>query len=778
MNEIFGSVTTTPINPNKFSGGGSTTVDQTYKPESENAQSGKAVAEAIVDKSNLEVITLEKTPEIEKIIIYGEENLINTYYRYIGDIEETDGVYSNFVYETNPNNRIELKFINKPIQLIEGCLTRIAFEEKNDGTFTILDFVIFKDVSDKQDKLTAGEGINIDENNVISVKGGGSEDKPNLFTGSRISKENIGLILGDSWHFGDDEFESLKVGDFYLNIDENNFYRCISVEKSENMVIHEWRFVASGSDVAPAIKRTILGTTIEVNDVSPLEHELDIQLTSDTVNDFSNISIGIPKNEFSYPYSQGKVSSYGITWEPKPDGSIVANGTATATSRFYIKSNVTLKSGKLFVKGMGSYYSENEICIMFNNIGYVYADDIIMNIPEGYNQAVCLSVPSGVILNNLTIHPLLAFYYDDESNYTEKANADGTVKGFKSVSPNMTLVANSDKVIINCTYNVDLKKYIDSSSKATDESTLDFKVDLTKNKTFDSLFNNSGNMETFLFFTDPHYVTDTSINWLSGYENHLDIIKEHFNNSDIGFVLCGGDWLDKLNTQAHAQYMLYKIKQEMRKSFDKYYMVLGNHDTNYQGVNDSGEANKGILDQQTINDLWFEEYGKSYYTFKGANTKFYVFDCGTDSRQNGSVYYEPNDSDNKQVVFFLEELEKNNDKHIALAPHMIYLWGEHPHPLTRRVAEIANIYNNRGTITESNKIYDFSQKTGKVEFIIAGHMHADSTGTLHDIPYIQTINASVNTDYPSFDLVMVDYTERKLKTVRVGTGADRELSLD
>ena len=46
MSEIFGSTTTTPMNPDAFSGGG-VEIDQTYNPESENAQSGKAVAEAV-----------------------------------------------------------------------------------------------------------------------------------------------------------------------------------------------------------------------------------------------------------------------------------------------------------------------------------------------------------------------------------------------------------------------------------------------------------------------------------------------------------------------------------------------------------------------------------------------------------------------------------------------------------------------------------------------------------------------------------------------------------
>ena len=46
MAKIYGNTTTTPIKPDLF-GGEKITVEQTYNPESENAQSGKAVAEAI-----------------------------------------------------------------------------------------------------------------------------------------------------------------------------------------------------------------------------------------------------------------------------------------------------------------------------------------------------------------------------------------------------------------------------------------------------------------------------------------------------------------------------------------------------------------------------------------------------------------------------------------------------------------------------------------------------------------------------------------------------------
>ena len=48
MAKIYGNTTTTPIKPDLF-GGEAITVDQTYNPESANAQSGVAVAEATKD---------------------------------------------------------------------------------------------------------------------------------------------------------------------------------------------------------------------------------------------------------------------------------------------------------------------------------------------------------------------------------------------------------------------------------------------------------------------------------------------------------------------------------------------------------------------------------------------------------------------------------------------------------------------------------------------------------------------------------------------------------
>lgn len=45
---------------------------------------------------------------------------------------------------------------------------------------------------------------------------------------------------------------------------------------------------------------------------------------------------------------------------------------------------------------------------------------------------------------------------------TATANSEGVVEGLVSLSPNMTLISDTEGVIINCTYNVDTKTYIDN----------------------------------------------------------------------------------------------------------------------------------------------------------------------------------------------------------------------------------------------------------------------------------------------------------------------------
>lgn len=287
------------------------------------------------------------------------------------------------------------------------------------------------------------------------------------------------------------------------------------------------------------------------------------------------------------------------------------------------------------------------------------------------------------------------------------------------------------------------------------------------------LYENSLEGEKFLFFTDPHYITTGEDGkWNPTYDSHLELMKKFYDAVDVSFALCGGDWLNNTNTRENALDMMAQIRGEMDKSFSKAYLVVGNHDYNYQYVKDGVNGRSPYwLTEDEIVEVWFEEYGKTYYTFEGENTKFYVFNSGIDW-SHGSL----TDLDKEQILWFLEELSKNDDAHIALAPHMVNNTGIHV--ATDKYAAIGKVYNERGSYEYEGVTYDFSQKTGMVEFIIAGHNHTDSIGELHGIPYILTANAYKSTNLPTFDLIYVDYTERKLCTLRIGTGElGREVEL-
>ncbi|MBP3375652.1 MAG: metallophosphoesterase [Clostridia bacterium] len=317
-------------------------------------------------------------------------------------------------------------------------------------------------------------------------------------------------------------------------------------------------------------------------------------------------------------------------------------------------------------------------------------------------------------------------------------------------------------------------------------NTINEMVDYTKTDRFDAVANTITNGEKFLFFTDPHYVqaaTDGVFNY--SYEYAIDVMGKYFDESGVSFALSGGDWLNNSNTRENAIANLKDIDARMQAAFGKdFYLVVGNHDYNYQLWDADKSATVSSphwLTREEIDDAWYtdERYGgKSYYSFKGENTTFYVFDSGIDWGHS-----EMDSFDIVQVEWFLSELAKNDDAHIALAPHILYTSGTNLLAATDKILEFSNVYNNRGAVTFNGKLYDFADKTGKVEFLIGGHSHRDEVAVYHNIPCVLTINNG--SSCPSFDLVAVDYDAKVVHLTRVNAGTaanaqtlDRTVSLE
>lgn len=296
-------------------------------------------------------------------------------------------------------------------------------------------------------------------------------------------------------------------------------------------------------------------------------------------------------------------------------------------------------------------------------------------------------------------------------------------------------------------------------------------------QTFSARFNGAGTSESFLFFTDPHLAQKGEV-WEPMLSEYTKAIADTFHQTPTDFVLCGGDWLGNSDTQAEACYKLGLISARMEKMFgEKYFPVLGNHDTNYQGIKDESAAvNTGTLEQSVLDKLFFRNKGgKAYYSFEGRETRFFVFDTQLD------WYPEMDDYKNTQIEWFINQLAANQNEHIALAFHIYFKgWGEDTVyevlPMGATIMEVAAAFNSRGNYTFNGVSYSFHNCTGKIHFALTGHVHLDSVTIVSDIPVIVTANTR-NGGTPTYELCFADYTAGKLYLDRIGNGESRVVDI-
>ena len=289
---------------------------------------------------------------------------------------------------------------------------------------------------------------------------------------------------------------------------------------------------------------------------------------------------------------------------------------------------------------------------------------------------------------------------------------------------------------------------------------------------FSAKYIGAGAATSFVFFTDPHIL---SAGGKSAFYDKLHAytrkINDYYSQLSTSFVLCGGDWLEWNDTPADALWKLNLMQGRVRELFgERYYPAFGNHDNNYQGTE---EADVKTLSRQIIRDVMFPYWPNTYYTFAMPEARFYVLDSGTDWNQSMDV-----DDRWTQIGWLAGQLTENDDPHSAIFMHI--LWNSSSATgiaqFADNVQQLVGAYNNHSTITLDGVSYDFTGCTGKVGFILGGHLHNDkSDTTTYSVPVIATINTQAGGG--SFDLVIADWTNGKLYMVRIGSGDNRTFNI-
>ena len=317
---------------------------------------------------------------------------------------------------------------------------------------------------------------------------------------------------------------------------------------------------------------------------------------------------------------------------------------------------------------------------------------------------------------------------------------------------------------------------------------------------FCGMIKGTDNIETFLFFSDPHmtdygrYETITEL----VRDKFISTLQKYYNSLPLDYCICGGDWLNSNHTDDEACGWLGYSDAYMRKLFRNYYPVFGNHDNNpyKNGIEQSSWPY--ALDYTTVKNAAFRENKSTYYSFDGLNTKFYVFNSGMSfikTMTDNTYSYLLMDrwaqvdwfgqkllTDDPENAIVISHIYSNANKESEWNSSATGYWAVGPHALSRNIRDLAIAYNNRTSITKNGITYDFSNCTGRVVLYLCGHTHFDFVDAYDELPVVCITNLegghflgeSIMYDLiPTFDCCLVDYDNDKYKTVRIGAGVSR-----
>lgn len=208
---------------------------------------------------------------------------------------------------------------------------------------------------------------------------------------------------------------------------------------------------------ANAVKGYAEGEVVRVDDVSPVEHIVNVKV--DHVDPTTVTLTRCGKNLIPYPYVSKTNTTNGITFTDNGDGSVTINGTAIADAYFYLQRNV--EYGGIINAISSKESATNGIYTASKRLYY-----------NPLNKHLTINILSGDVVTNETIYPQLELgtIATDWEKPKEKAtytpNADGTVEGLTSLSPTMTLLTDSEGAVIHCEYNKDTNKALSSMQTA------------------------------------------------------------------------------------------------------------------------------------------------------------------------------------------------------------------------------------------------------------------------------------------------------------------------
>ena len=240
------------------------------------------------------------------------------------------------------------------------------------------------------------------------------------------------------------------------------------------------------SDVANAIKNTVSGNPIVIDDASPIEHTLDVKVSANETVYVRGKNL-IPFNNKAYNngrYKAGQTYQMsGVNFTINEDGSVTLKGTSTAPVVIPLIACTEYKTGihTVTLSGSPDGASSKTYCLRLekeNLTGAYGAEDYgngktIENV-DLTGVSLSIVVFSGVTIDTTTFHPMLEFG-DTASEFVSPvdssmaiADENGIANGLVSVAKEMSIFTETGESV-ECEYNRDTTAAIGDIESALDE---------------------------------------------------------------------------------------------------------------------------------------------------------------------------------------------------------------------------------------------------------------------------------------------------------------------
>ena len=261
------------------------------------------------------------------------------------------------------------------------------------------------------------------------------------------------------------------------NIGSQTFTEGVSVDDITNALFGTWsgKFNYNVDVTDTFATETASGSYVFVNDVSPSQHDLTVNLSSDTITDFSSvkvtrygsnlIDVSAMLNECFTSNNDGTYTLTALETSSAARKSDFANVYIPANTPFYLSTQIvennTAKEVVIFAEAILEDGTSKIIQAgrTWNDAygPYTYSQ-AVEQIRLFFRQTPSSEEPYVVPGDSMTIKEL-KLNIGEEREYAEftqpqtvLANSDGSVTGLSSISPEMTLLADTDGVTITCDY--------------------------------------------------------------------------------------------------------------------------------------------------------------------------------------------------------------------------------------------------------------------------------------------------------------------------------------